>query len=218
MDGQTTTRSFSSSTVSGKDLIRNGADPDLLTHSDRYAVDALQLSLQGIISVQAVLEFQPSYQKGMTIALYIGMLVGALFWGFSADIIGRKIAFNISLFICSIFTIVAGAAPSWESLGFFISMAAFGAGGNLILDTTVFLEYLPSNKQWLVSLLAAWWGVGCTIAGLVAWGFMRMLISPNPELDCANAVLQQTIRAPTQPTAPGPTTKAGAISCTPWVR
>ena len=131
------------------------------------------MSLQGIVAVQAVLEFQPAYQKGLTIALYIGMLVGALFWGFFADIMGRRIAFNISLFICSIFTIVAGASPDWGSLGFFIAMAAFGAGGNLILDTAVFLEFLPSNKQWVSSSLAAWWGVGCTIAGLVAWGFMR---------------------------------------------
>lgn len=138
----------------------------------RYAVDALQLSLQGIIAVQAVYEFQPSYTKGLTIAVYVGMLVGALFWGTTADIIGRKVAFNVSLFICSIFTIVAGAAPNWDSLGFFIAMAAFGAGGNLILDTTVFLEYLPSYKQYLVSCLAAWWGIGCTIAGLVAWAFM----------------------------------------------
>lgn len=101
------------------------------------------------------------------------MLVGALFWGISADIIGRRIAFNISLFFCSAFTIVAGASPSWETLGLFIAVSAFGAGGNLILDTTVLLEYLPSRKQWLVTWLAAWWGVGCTIAGLVAWGFMR---------------------------------------------
>ena len=41
----------------------------------------------------------------------------------------------------------------------------------LVLDTTVFLEYLPSNKQWLLTLLAGWWGVGQTVAGLVAWGF-----------------------------------------------
>lgn len=141
-----------------------------------YAVDALQLSLQGIIATQAVYEFQPRYEKALTIAVYMGMLVGALFWGFSADIIGRKIAFNVSLFICSAFTIVAGAAPTWNSLGFFIAFAAFGAGGNLILDTTVFLENLPSNKQWLVSWLAAWWGVGCTVAGLVAWGFLRKFI------------------------------------------
>lgn len=103
----------------------------------------------------------------------MGMLIGALFWGFSADVIGRKLAFNVSLFICAIFTIVAGASPNWVSLGFFVALAAFGAGGNLILDTTVFLEYLPSNKQWVVTWLAAWWGVGCTVAGLVAWGFMR---------------------------------------------
>ncbi|KAJ9502607.1 transporter [Exophiala xenobiotica] len=147
-----------------------------------YAVDALQLSLQGIIAVQAVYEFQPSYTKGLTIAVYIGMLVGALFWGVTADIIGRKIAFNVSLFICSIFTIVAGAAPNWASLGFFIAMAAFGAGGNLILDTTVFLEYLPSYKQYLVSCLAAWWGIGCTIAGLVAWAFMTNYSCADPSL------------------------------------
>lgn len=101
-------------------------------------MDALQLSLQGIIATQVVYEFQPSYKKGLTIAVYVGMLVGALFWGFSADIIGRKIAFNMSLFICAVFTIVAGAAPNWESLGFFIALSAFGAGGNLVLDTTVF--------------------------------------------------------------------------------
>lgn len=33
-------------------------------------------------------------------------------------------------------------------------MAAFGAGGNLVLDTTVFLEYLPGDKQWMVTTLA----------------------------------------------------------------
>lgn len=112
----------------------------------------------------------------------MGMLIGALFWALFADIIGRKTAFNISLFLCSIFTIVAGAAPNWESLGFFIAAAAFGAGGNLILDTAVFLEYLPSNKQWVLSTMAAWFGVGCTIAGLAAWGFMRTYISS--ELHC----------------------------------
>lgn len=142
----------------------------------RYGVDALQVSLQGIIATQAAYEFQPSYPKGLTIALYVGMLVGALFWGLSADIVGRRLAFNISLFICSVFTIVAGASPNWASLAFFIAFSGFGAGGNLILDTTVPLEYLPSNKQWLVTGLAAWWGVGCTIAGLVAWGFMREFI------------------------------------------
>jgi MFS family permease len=81
----------------------------------------------------------------------MGMLFGALFWGLSADIIGRRLCFNVSLFICSIFATVAGAAPNWIALSVFIAFLGFGGGGNLILDTTVFLEYLPSDKQWVLS-------------------------------------------------------------------
>lgn len=148
------------------------------------------------------MEFHPSYGTGLTIAVYVGMLVGAIFWGFSADIIGRRFAFNFSLLVSSIFTVVAGAAPSWITLGLFVCLSAFGAGGNLVLDTTVFLEYLPSKNQWLLTLMAAWWGetsslpfkdsseapltlfhclgLGQLIAGLFAWGFL-------PKYSCSDA-------------------------------
>jgi MFS family permease len=100
------------------------------------------------------------------------MLTGALFWGLSADIIGRRYAFNISLFICSLSCIIAGAMPHWVGLGVWIAMVGFGGGGNLILDTTVFLEYLPSHKQWVITFMACWWGLGQAIAGFFAWGYM----------------------------------------------
>ena len=51
-------------------------------------------------------------------------------------------------------------------------MAGFSAGGNYILDSTVFLEFVPSKKAWLVTLLSIWWAVGYTIAGLFAWAFL----------------------------------------------
>ncbi|EON65113.1 hypothetical protein W97_04350 [Coniosporium apollinis CBS 100218] len=147
-----------------------------------YAVDSLILLLQGITAGQAVLEFRPSFIRGLTIAVYVGMLVGALFWGLSADIIGRKWAFNCSLMICSIFAIVAGASPNWIVLGLFVCLSAFGAGGNLVLDTAVFLEYLPSKKQWLLTLMAGWWGLGQLVAGLVAWAFLPKYSCQDPSL------------------------------------
>ncbi|KAI6780336.1 putative MFS-type transporter-like protein [Emericellopsis cladophorae] len=138
-----------------------------------YAVDSLILLFQSIIAGQAFQEFgRKGYANGMTIAVYVGMLAGAIFWGFGADIIGRKYAFNISLFICSTSCVVAGAMPTWESLGVFIALLGFGGGGNLVMDTTVFLEFLPGSKQWLLTFLAAWWGVGQAVAGFIAWGFM----------------------------------------------
>ncbi|KAL7964860.1 MFS general substrate transporter [Trichoderma sp. SZMC 28014] len=131
------------------------------------------LLFQSIVATQAYREFgQHGYANALTIAVYVGMLTGALFWGFSADVIGRKWAFNITLFICSGSCIIAGAMPSWPTLSLFIALLGFGGGGNLILDTTVFLEYLPSNKQWLLTFLAAWWGFGQAITGFIAWGFM----------------------------------------------
>jgi MFS family permease len=119
------------------------------------------------------LEFSPSYKRGGTIALYVGLLVGALFWGIGADMIGRKWAFNFSLLIASIFSIVAGASPNFTTWALFVALSGFGAGGNLVLDTTVFLEYLPSNKQWMVTFMAVWWGLGQAVAGLLAWAFIR---------------------------------------------
>ncbi|KAH7106103.1 membrane transporter [Auriculariales sp. MPI-PUGE-AT-0066] len=144
-----------------------------------YAVDSLILLVQSVISGQAALEFRPSYPNAMTMAAYVGMLIGALFWGTLADAIGRKLAFNSSLLICSIFAIIAGAAPSWPVLGLFIALSAIGGGGNLVLDTTVFLEYLPSNKQWMLTIMAAWWGIGQLITGLFAWAFL-------PKYSCAD--------------------------------
>ncbi|KAJ9634244.1 uncharacterized protein PV06_00418 [Exophiala oligosperma] len=139
-----------------------------------YAADSLILLLQSVTAGQAALEFQPSFSKGLTVAAYTGMLVGALFWGLSADVIGRRFAFNVSLFTCSVFAICAGAAPNWIVLGLFTSLAAFGSGGNLILDTTVFLEFLPGDKQWLLTLMACWWGLAPVVAAAFAWPFLSI--------------------------------------------
>lgn len=68
----------------------------------------------------------------------------------------------------------------------FVALAAFGAGGNLVLDTTVFLEYLPSNKQYLVTTLACWWGLAPVVAAGFAWPLLSL-----PQYSC-NTLLPDT--------------------------
>ncbi|OAL53985.1 membrane transporter [Pyrenochaeta sp. DS3sAY3a] len=145
-----------------------------------YAVDSLLAFLMSIAAGQVDLEFSPSYKRGGQVSLYVGLLVGALFWGLGADIVGRKWAFNFSLLVASLFAIVAGASPNYIVWCTFVAISAFGAGGNLVLDTTIFLEFLPANKQWMVTLMAMWWGVGQVLAGLFAWAFI-------PNFSCISA-------------------------------
>lgn len=53
-----------------------------------------------------------------------------------------------------------------------VTLYSSAVGGNYILDSTGLLEFVPRTHGWLATLLAAWWAVGYTIAGLLAWIFM----------------------------------------------
>ena len=63
---------------------------------------------------------------------------------------------------------------------------AFGGGGNLILDTAVYLEFLPGKYQWSLTFMAVWWGIGQMVAGLVAWPLLANYSCEKKE-DCTNA-------------------------------
>ncbi|KAL4915210.1 major facilitator superfamily domain-containing protein [Aspergillus aurantiobrunneus] len=139
-----------------------------------YAVDSFLVVCQSIAQPAVTQEFgNPSkYVAGVALASQIGLLVGAAVWGFSADVIGRRLAFNSSLFICATFVLIAGGMPNYISFCAMVAIYSAGAGGNYVLDATNFLEFLPVSHSWLVTFLAVWWAVGYTITGLLAWAFM----------------------------------------------
>ncbi|KAF4823774.1 putative MFS-type transporter [Colletotrichum siamense] len=86
--------------------------------------------------------------------------------------------------------------PNWKFLGFFIAMVGFGACGSLMMDTAVFLEYLPSRKQWPLTALACWWGAVHAVAGFLAWGFLRYTIFTGGALVFVMSVLRVTVIKP----------------------
>jgi hypothetical protein len=50
----------------------------------------------------------------------------AAIWGFSADVIGRRLAFNSSLFLCSISVLIAAGMPSYTSFSsMYLSLLPF---------------------------------------------------------------------------------------------
>ncbi|CAG7560101.1 unnamed protein product [Fusarium equiseti] len=107
-----------------------------------------------------------------TSALFIGLSIGSFFWGIGSDFLGRRIAFNTTLLITSVFGIMSAYAQSWGSVCFFFAALGFGVGGNLPVDGALFLEFLPDASSALLTLLSVWWPFGQLVSSLIAWFFI----------------------------------------------
>ncbi|KAL1983385.1 hypothetical protein VTN96DRAFT_10367 [Rasamsonia emersonii] len=134
------------------------------------------LWLQGVALTlpQLSLEFGVSalHVRFTTCALFLGLCIGACFWGVASDLIGRRLAFNMTLFICGVFGTAVGGSPTWIGVcGMFAAMG-LGVGGNLPVDGALFLEFLPFASGNLLTMLSVWWPVGQLIGSLFAWAYI----------------------------------------------
>lgn len=138
-----------------------------------WMADNLWLQGVAIILPQVQREFNITTSvRWMTFALYMGLICGAATWGILADVIGRRPSFNITLCLAGIFGIAAGGAPNFVGLGGLLAALGFGLGGNLPVDGMMFLEFIPSKSQYLLTLLSVFWSLGQLLASLVAWAFI----------------------------------------------
>ena len=114
-------------------------------------------------------EFLPKHPAFLSLAQNIGLLIGAVFWGFGCDIFGRRLAFNATLGVTAFFGLISASANNFAAIGSFAALWSFGVGGNLPVDSAVFLEFLPGSHQYLLTVLSIDWAIAQVIATLVAW-------------------------------------------------
>ena len=137
-----------------------------------WLIDNAWLQGVAIILPQVANEFNVEHPEFMTVALYAGLICGAAFWGIAADILGRRLSFNATLFIAGVFGIAAGGPTNFTALGGLLAALGFGLGGSLPVDGMLFLEFLPGNSQYLLTLLSVFWSLGQLMASLIGWGFI----------------------------------------------
>lgn len=94
----------------------------------------------------------------LSLAMNVGLLVGAIFWSFGCDIWGRKSvtphalllrcqcliriarwSYNLTLFIGSIFGIAMAGSDTFTVLASLAAASSVGVGGNIPVDSAVFL-------------------------------------------------------------------------------
>ncbi|KAL4884031.1 major facilitator superfamily domain-containing protein [Aspergillus karnatakaensis] len=100
-----------------------------------------------------------------------GLAVGAFSFGIITDIIGRKWAFNLTCLITSVFGMLLAACKyNYGAICGVYFLASIGLGGNIPIDATIALEFMPPKRRYLVSLMSMWQPVGVVVASAIAYG------------------------------------------------
>jgi MFS family permease len=101
-----------------------------------------------------------------TLSLFFGLCIGASFWGIASDVVGRRLAFNFTLFLAGTFGLASGGGPNRIGTCALYACIGLGVGGNLPVDGALFLEALPQTSGSILTLLSVFWPVGNLIASL----------------------------------------------------
>ncbi|EAW10944.1 putative sugar transporter [Aspergillus clavatus NRRL 1] len=146
-----------------------------------WASDNLWPIVTSLILSPVTEEFHIASPPFLTLAQNIGLLLGAVFWGFGCDIFGRRWAFNLTIGLTALFGLVAAASPTFAAVCVFTALWSIGVGGNLPVDSAIFLEFLPGSHQYLLTVLSVYWALAQLLANLVAWPILGNLTCPDAE-------------------------------------
>ena len=134
-----------------------------------WAQDNMWPVITSLILPSVALEFNQKRPPLLSLAQNIGLLAGAAFWGFGCDLFGRRWAFNLTIGITATWGLIAAGSPNFAALGVFAAFWSFGVGGNLPVDSAIFLEALPAQQQYLLTVLSIFWAFAQLLATLIAW-------------------------------------------------
>jgi MFS family permease len=145
-----------------------------------YMLDLLWAHAFGLIigPIQQELGFSIGEVGNISSAFAAGLTAGAFVWGVLVDIIGRQWAFNFTVLFSSIFGLCLGAPSSYDTILVLTAFVGFGVGGNIPIDTTIMLEFLPQNRRFLLPLLSIFQPIGVVVCSALAYAFI-------PKYSCA---------------------------------
>ncbi|KAL8808288.1 MAG: hypothetical protein Q9223_001612 [Gallowayella weberi] len=149
-----------------------------------YMIDLLYAQAFGLVvpALQQELGFSTEDSGDIFSSFNAGLCAGAFVWGILVDIIGRQYAFNLTVLITSVFGLCLGAPSNYNGILVLTAFVGFGVGGNIPIDTTICLEFLPQNRRFLLALLSIFQPIGVVVCSGIAYGLV-------PKYACGNGGL-----------------------------
>lgn len=145
-----------------------------------WAADAMEVLLMGFalpgISAAFGLARGSADATLLLTATFAGMLVGAVFWGWLADRIGRRTVFLTTVALGVVFGLCGAFAPGVTWLIFARFLTGFAIGGTLPVDYAMMAEFVPTawRGRFLV-YLESFWALGTVAVAALAWWLSTLL-------------------------------------------
>ncbi|WPG99482.1 MFS general substrate transporter [Acrodontium crateriforme] len=147
-----------------------------------YLLDLLYAQAFGLVlgPLEQEFAFSPAQSGNISVAFSAGLTAGAFVWGVLVDIVGRKWAFNLTCLISAAFGLGIGGCNTYTAFLVVTAFVGFGIGGNIPIDTTICLEFIPQNRRFLLALLSIFQPIGVVVTSAIAYGFIpKYSCSPN---------------------------------------
>ena len=139
-----------------------------------WAADAMEVLLMGFalpgISAAFGLAAGTADAKLLLSATFAGMLLGAWFWGWAADRLGRRTVFLTTVTLGVLFGLSGAFAPTVTLLVLARFLTGFAIGGTLPVDYAMMAEFVPTawRGRFLV-YLESFWALGTLLVAGLAW-------------------------------------------------
>ncbi|KAK6316127.1 hypothetical protein J4Q44_G00136510 [Coregonus suidteri] len=102
--------------------------------------------------------------------VYLGMMVGAFFWGGLSDRVGRKQCLLIAMSVNGFFSFLSSFVQGYGMFLFCRMFSGFGIGGAVPIVFPYFAEFLAREKRGEhLSWLCMFWMIGGIYASAMAW-------------------------------------------------
>lgn len=142
-----------------------------------FMADALEISLLSFLTACVGVDWNLSYSEKATLTgmVFLGIVLGSLFFGRFADAYGRRSSYLYSCLLISCGGLLSAMAPSIYSLIIFRMVAGFGIGGSSV-PFDLLAEFLPaSHRGKFLAFMQLFWTVGSMLVAAMAWAALPTL-------------------------------------------
>jgi MFS family permease len=143
-----------------------------------WMLDALEVTIIGsVLGALQKLWHLSGEQASLTVSVWlVGIMIGALLFGYFADRFGRRRLFLLTLLVYAFFTVASALSPGYTAFLVFRLLTAIGVGAEYSAVNAAIMELIPARRRGQAgAIVMNFWPLGAILAGLISLYFVNAL-------------------------------------------